>query len=366
MLDTRDMASLFLGQILSAKMTLSTTRSRSRDLVSKSHQISALESRYIHASVERDYVVNEHRVLGKGYSGAVVVGTHRITGQECALKRYIKGQHSLDQLEHVRREVNIHLSIEHPHVARLLQVYETKKSLCLVLELCSGGELLSHLCVKRRFSEDEACKAAAQMLSALTYLHSRGIVHRDIKLENWLYADSSSDAQLKLIDFGFSFEWDGSTPMCSTCGTTCNMAPEVFQRNYTDKCDVWSFGVVLYALLTGKQPFVSESDKSTKEVVLDAVTDDLFTGPAWPVVSLEAQDFLRKVMCRNASLRLSALECADHPWLASHWHVAHSPSNLEKSPPKTYIIDVDSCRTRSFPRLWSPRERLGRRVSMPP
>lgn len=292
-------------------------RANSRNLVSRRHRSSPdNERRCVNSKVDRDYAVDRDTVLGQGCSGAVVLGTHKATGRRCALKFCDKMVVSSDHLEHVRREVNIYLSIDHPHVASLLQVYETSRSLCLVQELCSGGELFDRLRAKKRFANDEASQAAKQMFSAVHQLHTQGIVHRDIKLENWLYGTDSGNAHLKLIDFGLACHWDGATPLSEACGTTAYMAPEVFQQHYTNKCDVWSVAVVLYSILSGVHPFQEKSVVTTKKRILSMDLDDLFTQAAWADVSGVAEDFLKRVLVRCATTRMSATECLAQPWLS--------------------------------------------------
>ena len=133
---------------------------------------------------------------------------------------------------------------------------------------CSGGELFDRIKRESYFSEKEAARYIKQLLSALAYLHARNIVHRDLKAENLLFENESSEANLKLIDFGISCEYyKGSSKMQETLGTPYYIAPEVLLQNYDEKCDVWSAGVILYIMLCGYPPFNGEGDSE----ILDAV-----------------------------------------------------------------------------------------------
>merc|ERR1719215_476798 len=146
-----------------------------------------------------------------------------------------------DKLEQLKAEVENYLSMDHPHIIRLYDVYESRQELFLVMECAEGGELFARLVEKKRFSEAEASDALRQMLLALNYIHSHGIVHRDVKLENFIY---DRHGHLKLIDFGFSKMWAASANenMGDSLGTLAYAAPEVLQENYTSQCDMWSLG----------------------------------------------------------------------------------------------------------------------------
>merc|ERR1719203_1332496 len=117
-----------------------------------------------------------------------------------------------------------------------------------------GGELFDRVTELKMFREEDACEATHQMLLAINYLHSHNVVHRDLKLENFLYEKKDSDF-LKLIDFGFSKIWEKNTKMELSCGTLSYVAPEVLGKSYTSQCDLWSLGVVVFILLAGYMPF---------------------------------------------------------------------------------------------------------------
>jgi calcium-dependent protein kinase len=125
------------------------------------------------------------------------------------------------------------------------------------MELCTGGHLGKF--VERQphghLSEDHAKTIIRQLLSAIAHMHSRGICHRDIKLQNILMENPSINAQIKLIDFGFGTRFIGATPLRTRCGTPYTTAPEVFRENYDERCDVWSAGVVAYTVICGRRPF---------------------------------------------------------------------------------------------------------------
>merc|ERR1712110_1227643 len=122
------------------------------------------------------------------------------------------------------------------------------------MECMEGGELFERVIEKKKFTESDAANAVHQMLLALNYIHQKNIVHRDLKLENFLYEKKGGD-HLKLIDFGFSHVWEPNTKMATSCGTLAYMAPEVLTKSYTSQCDLWSLGVITFILLAGYMPF---------------------------------------------------------------------------------------------------------------
>jgi len=211
-------------------------------------------------------------------------------------------------------EVENYLCLDHPHVTSLLDVYESDSHLHLVMECMSGGELFDRVVEKKRFSEEEARDAMKQMLLALNYLHSQGIAHRDVKLENFVYDRKGSD-HLKLIDFGYSHRWDPNSQasMSRALGTAAYVAPEVRKGSYTSKCDMWSLGVVGYILLSGEMPF---GGSEVEQLRKSGRGEFRMRPEKWNAVSADAQDFIRSLMEVEPSKRLSAQEALQHPWIA--------------------------------------------------
>merc|ERR1719440_1813178 len=165
-----------------------------------------------------------------------------------------------------------------------------------------GGELFHRVTEKRRFSEKDAAEAAHQMLLAVNYCHTHGIVHRDLKLENFLYEKPDTD-HLKLIDFGFSHIWEPNTKMALSCGTLAYVAPEVLDKSYTNKCDLWSLGVVIFILLVGYMPFAGSESHQVQMIKAGKCT---FRKESWAKVSKEASEFVSKLLVVDVEKRLSA------------------------------------------------------------
>merc|ERR1719356_2399506 len=201
--------------------------------------------------------------------------------------------------------------MDHPHVTRLYEVYEGEDFLHLVMECMEGGELFDRVIELKRFSERDAADSCWQMLLALNYIHSHGIVHRDLKLENFLY-DKKGSNHLKLIDFGFSKVWDPNVKMRVSCGTLSYVAPEVLKQSYTSKCDLWSLGVITFILLAGYMPF-SGSEKSQTQNIQNGLYS--WKAERWSKVSTEAIEFVKSLLKVSVDQRLSAQQALDHSWI---------------------------------------------------
>lgn len=207
----------------------------------------------------------------------------------------------------------MYLRLDHPNICRLLFAYEGKNDVWLVMELC-GPELYSRLCQKKSYSEAVAAEVLLQMLQAVNYLHLHNIVHRDLKLENWMYAVGDSE-RLKLIDFGFSRVVSGSDETLEMpCGTLHYTPPEVLQRRYTSKCDLWSLGVITYMLLLGRPPFRGENNRRIAAAI---VRGEFSREAPWRRLSSEAQDFVEQLLTKDPSRRPDAQRALEHPWLSA-------------------------------------------------
>jgi len=256
-------------------------------------------------------------VLGKGMNGEVVMAVSKSDGHQYALKRFHKHQLSQEELKHLRREVQICLSIDHPGIALLHDVYDTQKAVCLVMECCKGGELFSRLEERGQYSEKDAAGAALQMLRTISYLHTHHIVHRDIKLENFLYESKADDASLKLIDFGFAKVWDPNTLMMARCGSLTYVSPDVLNGyGYTSQCDVWSLGVVVFMLLSGYPPF--HGTEAQIRAKIKGAKPNFSHTHHWEYISGEAQDFVRTLLDKNPCTRPTAQGALQHPWLIAN------------------------------------------------
>jgi calcium-dependent protein kinase len=215
------------------------------------------------------------------------------------------------QRSQLQSEVEVFLCMDHPHITRLYDVYDAQDYLFLVMECMDGGELFDRVMELKRFSERDAADAVWQMLLALMYLHSHGIVHRDLKLENFLY-DKKGSNHLKLIDFGFSHMFDPHIKMRASCGTLSYVAPEVLQKSYTSQCDLWSLGVIVFILLAGYMPFFGAETEQTKKISEGKYT---LKPERWNNISKDGLDFTRSLLQIDPDKRLTATKAIEHVWI---------------------------------------------------
>ncbi|CAE7815859.1 CPK2 [Symbiodinium necroappetens] len=261
----------------------------------------------------------DHQVLGTGYSGAVCLAEHRSSKRQVAVKQFRKRRLKEHRLKMLKSEVEVYLRLDHPNICRLLHAYEGRRYVWLVMEICSC-ELYSRLCERKVYCEEDAADVMRQMLQAINYLrlgtpqHSHNIVHRDLKLENWMYGAPTCQDQdrIKLIDFGFSEIIQEDTKMEMPCGTLHYTSPEVLSRNYTKKCDLWSCGVICYMLLIGRPPFRGANNARIARAILEG---DFPKEGRWEFLSSHAQDFVMRLLQRDVGKRMSASAALEHPWL---------------------------------------------------
>lgn len=290
-----------------ARQELSTAAER----VSQETGTLAVAARY-HRSrrVQEDYELTQ-RVLGVGFSGDVKFGKSKATGTLHAIKRLSLHIADKEAILRLRAELEIFLRLDHPHVAILNDVYETDDELVFVMEFLKGGELYDRLVSQGKYSELDAATAAYQMLRAISYLHTHGVVHRDLKLENFLY-ESETGNHLKVIDFGFSKLYKPEDKMHASCGTVSYIAPEVINGSYDNKCDIWSLGVLAFMMLSGEPPFPGDGQETLKLIRRGRYSMD---SKRWDKVSEPAKDFVSHLLTYHAKLRPTALEALEHPWI---------------------------------------------------
>jgi len=273
----------------------------------------SIEGRYhrLPARLEDHYEV-EKKALGSGYNGAVLLARNKETRQKVAVKAFKLHGVSKEKKKELVTEAEIFLGMDHPHVARLVDVYENEEALSLVMECMEGGELFDRVTERKIFSEKDAAGAAWQMLLAVNYIHSCGVVHRDLKLENFLYERKDTDF-LKLIDFGFSKIWEKNTKMELSCGTLSYVAPEVLGKSYTSQCDLWSLGVIVFILLVGYMPFSGSSERQQVSAIRSGKYN--MRKDRWSRVSAAGFDFVQKLLVVDPEVRLNAEQALEHPWV---------------------------------------------------
>ena len=251
--------------------------------------------------------------LGSGSYGTVVSALHKETREARAIKIINKYKlHSEESRIKVINEVMVLRRLDHPHIVKIFEFYEDEFNLYVVMELCKGGELLDMIIKRGSMSQTDASHFMQQIFSAVYYMHSSGIVHRDLKLENMLLENSSSRI-IKIIDFGTACELPHKHKLSQTIGTVNYIAPEIFKKSYNEKCDMWSCGVILYILLTGKLPFAGKDKKET--IASIGRGNYSLELPIWDHISKEAKTLVRKLLELNIKKRLSAEEAVKDPWV---------------------------------------------------
>lgn len=249
------------------------------------------------------------RVVGRGSSGEVVLGRHRMNRDLCAIKSFSKAQLNERKLLDLKLEVEVHLSLDHPNIVRLEHVYETPNQLHMIMEYLHGGTICERIQTCMTFSELQSARVLAQVLSAVAYLHARGVVHRDIKPGNIVFEHNFRD-EVKVIDFGLAALMTDE-PLTKACGTRRFAAPEVFNHMYSEKADLWSVGIVAYIMLVGAFPL----PKDWKEACENLKAGLPWQAPKFAELSHGAENFVRSFFAIDPNFRPSAVQALQHPWL---------------------------------------------------
>uniref|UniRef100_A0A7S1GW29 cGMP-dependent protein kinase n=2 Tax=Hemiselmis andersenii TaxID=464988 RepID=A0A7S1GW29_HEMAN len=317
----------------------------------------ATTSRFVKEHVKKSDMVHYkmtdfyklQQVLGEGGFATVYQGTHRITKKVFAVKSIDLYKIHADKLDMLRNEVEVMKLLDHPNIVRLYETYEEEDKLHLILELCEGGDLFDYLMKssiepsgEKTWSDGDICYVLTEkrvaslvrkIMSAINYLHLRGIAHRDIKPENFLLeskANIEGPGEIKVIDFGFSKVFHGTEDMHNMLGSPYYVAPEVLnasaEQGYGSKCDMWSLGVVVYMMLCGQPPFFGDDNAQ----IYEQIGKGTYEYPEGVTVSDEAKDFLSHLMEKDPEVRYSAMQALQHTWLLS---VEERPETPLQCPP---------------------------------
>lgn len=265
------------------------------------------------ALLEGQYVLQE--TIGKGGFAKVKLGIHVLTGEKVAVK--IMDKETLgDDLPRVKLEIEAMKSLSHQNICKLYQVIETEKKILMVLEHCPGGELFDYIVAKDKLSEQEARAFFRQIVAAIAYIHHQGYAHRDLKPENLLL---DNDQNLKLIDFGLCAKPKGgiNSHLDTCCGSPAYAAPELIsgQAYLGSEADIWSMGVLLYALLCGFLPF----DDDNMAFLYKKIQIGVYSTPKW--LSCSSVELLDQLLAVNPKFRITVKELLDHSWLMEGYGV---------------------------------------------
>ncbi|KAG6011561.1 hypothetical protein E4U54_008025 [Claviceps lovelessii] len=255
--------------------------------------------------------------LGSGHFADVFLCVKKSTGQRYAVKIV----RNPSRTETLQQEIGVLMSVSHPNILCLKDVYNERDRVCLVLDLAAEGELFNYILTKQKLSEQETRKLFLQLFQGIKELHGLNIVHRDIKPENILLTDT--DLHVKIADFGLA-KIVGEDDFTSTlCGTPSYVAPEILadskRRKYTKAVDIWSLGVVLYICLCGFPPFSDELYSkhhfpfSLKDQIRSGRFD--YPSPFWDSVGDSALDLIDSMLVVNPERRFTIDQCLTHPWI---------------------------------------------------
>ena len=254
-----------------------------------------------------NYILNEK--IGLGTFSKVTKAIHTLTGEKVAVKILDKSKikDNID-IERISREIEILKSISHPNIAQLYESNTTIHNFYLIMEYIEGGDLCEYINKNICLSENTACYFFRQLISVIEYLSEMGITHRDIKPENILL--DSSQENIKVIDFGLSNYCADSELLQSACGSPCFASPEMLSGNPYNgiTTDIWSSGIVLYSMLVGTLPF----DDQELNTLYEQIKIGTFYIPS--TLSLEAIDFLKKILRVDPNKRINLSAIKEHPW----------------------------------------------------
>ncbi|XP_041131268.1 serine/threonine-protein kinase 33-like isoform X1 [Polyodon spathula] len=301
---------------------------------------SSAENKVPHTRMEDEAAIQQIYIFGKklgqGSFGVVYEATHKETGNKWAIKKVNREKAGSSAVKLLEREVSILKRVNQEHIIHLEEVFETPKRMYLVTELCEGGELKEILQRNKRFTENETRHIISSLATAIAYLHKKDIVHRDLKLENILVKSDHSNQgnemilNIKVTDFGLAVQKGGvgsENMLQATCGTPIYMAPEVINaHDYSQQCDIWSIGVIMYMLLCGEPPFIASSEERLFELIRKG--DLHFTDPVWHTISNAAKNVLNCLLKVDPAHRITANELLDNPWITGDTSTPARPSNV--------------------------------------
>lgn len=253
------------------------------------------------------------KLLGQGAFGEVRMCVSRNSGETRAVKVLKKSQMDAEEQKMLFNEINILRSLDHPNIVKMYEFFEDDKRFYIVTEICKGGELFDEIISRGKFTERDTAVLMKQLLMCVNYCHKNNVVHRDLKPENILLESNKDFDQIKIIDFGTSLTIDPSKTLDEKLGTPYYIAPEVLNKKYNHKCDIWSCGVICYIIMSGVPPFNGGTDQEIMANVKKGVVK--FSDACWSSISDKAKDFITKLLTMDVNTRLSAEDALTHPWI---------------------------------------------------
>lgn len=250
------------------------------------------------------------RLLGRGAFGKVNLGLHILTGRLVAIKSFNKTITSNEKSKKkIMHEVNLMKKLKYKNIVKIFETFETSKYLIIIMEYISGGDLLSYVKKRNKLNEVVSRYIFKQIILALQYTHSQNIIHRDIKLDNILLDIHNN---IKICDFGVGKQVKSRKEILyDQCGTPAYIAPEILKGSGYEgsPVDIWSAGVVLYAMLSGTVPFKANDMNDLHKLIFKGEYAEI------EGISQEAKDLIKGILEVEPKKRLTAEEILNHPWM---------------------------------------------------
>jgi len=278
------------------------------------------------------YKYSKGKLLGAGMTGAVHVATKRDTGEKFAIKSINKRKLDPAQLGELKNEVDLLKQLDHPNIVRLYETYEHNDKMYLIMQLLSGKDLGKVLFK----TEAQVAKVMRKICAAIAYCHAKGITHRDIKLENFVFTSKDNLEDIVVIDFGIGkknrpdrseiieSKKELKRNMKTVCGTPYYMSPQVLDGRYDEKCDCWALGVLAYILLCSKPPFNGKYKHQLDSSIRSGVV-------RYPHnMSIEAKELISNLLKVNSKERWSCAEALKCKWLSVAHHDDAKQMLIEK------------------------------------
>ncbi|OMJ82246.1 hypothetical protein SteCoe_17088 [Stentor coeruleus] len=266
-------------------------------------------------SIRESYTII--KTLGSGSLGNVFLVKDKRSGLERTAKELIKSMMNQNELEGFFHELSLLKSIDHPSIMRIYEIIETTTRIYIISEYLSGGQLFEKLVRCERITERISARYLCYIILALNYCHKLNIIHRDIKPENLLFESDAPDAHLKIIDFGISCISNfNDNDLQVSVGAVNYMAPERFKGQVSIKSDIWSAGVILYTMLSGRLPFQADTDAKTAKMICQDTVD--MHNTVWRNISTEAKNLIIHMLKKDPKDRPTAEEILSDPWMISY------------------------------------------------
>lgn len=285
--------------------------------------------------------------IGEGYYGEVWKAVQKDTGYVCALKKIKKKESlTLEDENEIFNEINMLKKIDHPNIIKIFEFYNTSDAYYIAMEYCEGGELFEEIMKKAPFTEEYSAYIMYQVISALFYCHSLNIIHRDIKPENILIERKEDKIlRVKICDLGSATIFSRGHYERKIVGSSYYIAPEVLKKNYNEKCDVWSCGVILYILLSGEPPFPGDSDSEIIENVMVGMY--YLNKSPWFNVSKDAKNLIDKMLKYSPYNRISMSDALNHIWFKK-FKIKEKLNTILLKPEDDKLIENFLCNIKNY------------------